>query len=325
MLCPFCQKRGGDQVSAGEPLAHWRCRHCHEEYPVYQGYPVHPAAVTAARQGAVRCPACGSLKCEQVTEAPDMGQSRVFRCPDCALLFPAMIVNRETRLGDDTSFVPKGTSETYLAVHPQAMIDTVAGVERLPTFFALTHRLREYIEHTGFTVVHTEDKTDNDTQVREYTFYFVPDEWVSGQPERARAVQAAITFSWHAGLAQLAGTSTGDVTAPVPLAIGLSVMINPERINRTMQAYLSIVAGLTEVLQTMEMDEVSAIEAEIVVAPGTQEAAIRRLSTVRRFNLDLASPDQWTALIMEMPRQKRLLMKVWELVATSGTNNGMIH
>jgi hypothetical protein len=205
--------------------------------------------------------------------------------------------------------------EHFVPVHPQAMTDTVAGVERLPSFFALSQRLREYIEHTGFTIARTEDRLDMDTQVREFAFYFVPDGWVAEHNDRASAVQGAIGFAWHAGLAQYAGAPVATVNAPLPIGLHLSVMINPEMMARSLQAYLSVVAGLSEVLESMGLDDASVIESEVVVAPNTQEATIRRLAAVRRFSLDLSSPDQWTALIMAMPQQQVLLNKVWELLS----------
>jgi hypothetical protein len=105
------------------------------------------------------------------------------------------------------------------------------------------------------------------------------------------------------------------VNAPVPLALGLSVLVNPQMVARSLQAYLHVIAGISNVLAELELADDSVIESEVAVAPSTQEATIQRLAAVRRFTLDLASPDQWTALIMAMPQQQVLLTQIWELLA----------
>lgn len=315
MLCPLCHERGGEKVSGETPLESWRCPHCQGVFPVYHGYPAHPAAFAALADNIVGCPICGEKDAELVPDAPAMGIARVFRCRDCSALFPALLVD-PAEIGPDGLILDANT-DYYLPVHPQAMIDTVAGVDRLPSFFALTQRLREYIEHTGFTIARTEDRLDMDTQVREFSFFFVPDNWATDHTDRAAAVQAAIGFAWHAGLAQYAGVPTSALEAPVPVGLQLSVMINPDMLANSLQAYLNVVAGLSEVLHSMGLEEATVIEAEVIVAPHTQEATIRRLAAVRRFSLDLSSPDQWTALIMAMPQQQILLNKVWELVSNT--------
>lgn len=313
MLCPHCHERGGERTSDEAPLENWLCPHCDREFPVYHGYPVHPTAFAALADGIVGCPVCGEKNTTLVPDAPEMGLARVFRCSDCSALFPALRVNPE-EIGPD-GMILDPSIEHFVPIHPQAMIDTVAGVERLPSFFALTQRLREYIEHTGFTIARTEDRLDMDTQVREFAFYFVPDDWASEHTDRASAVQGAIGFAWHAGIAQYAGVPATALQTQTPIGLHLSVMINPEMMPRSLQAYLGVIAGLSDVLETMGLDEASVIESEVVVAPHTQEATIRRLAAVRRFTLDLTSPDQWTALIMAMPQQQVLLNRVWELVS----------
>ncbi len=305
MLCPLCDRRGGEKVGEAPPFERWRCRHCGETYPVYEGYPVHPEAVAALVRGEVRCPACGQGKTEPIPDAPMMGRARAFRCQACEAIFPAL----------QAPEVVAGAGEAYLPVHPRAMIERVTGVQRLPSFFGLQQRLREYVEQLGFTVVRTEDKLDLDTQVREFTFYYVPDDWVRAHPERAQAVQGTLSFHWHAGPAQYAGAPPESASQPVPVLLGLGAVINPEQVTPTLAAYLLLVDGLGQVVRELGLDEVTTIDAQLAVDPKTEQARIRHLGAARHLTLDLREPDQWAALIGELPRQRELLERIYRRLA----------
>jgi hypothetical protein len=313
MLCPLCQQRGGKRTGGSDSLQVWHCDHCEQDYAVYKEYPIHPQAIRDLTDEVVRCPVCNTTQTERLTDAPDMGAMRPFRCLTCATLFPALIAELDA-IGLDGCLLSED-EEHYLPVHPQAMMDTVTQLDHLPHFFGLSQRLREYIEHTNFVVARTEDQVDMETQVREYSFYFVPDTWVREYPERAGVVQAALSFSWHAGLAQYAGVPVRNITGPVPISLSLSVLINPQQLENTLTAYLSFIEGLSAVLTQIESSADTTIESEVVVVPRTQEATIQRIAAVRHFTIDLTSPAQWTMLIMALPQQRELLYKVWELVS----------
>jgi DNA-directed RNA polymerase subunit RPC12/RpoP len=312
-LCPLCRKRGGQRTGGSDALQVWRCMHCAQEYPVYREYPIHPQAIRDLTDEVVRCPVCDAVRTEKITDAPDMGSMRPFRCQNCSALFPALIADIHD-LGPDGCLLAED-EEHYLPVHPQAVMDTVTQLERMPHFFGLTQRLREYIERTNFIIARTEDRVDMESQVREYCFYFVPDTWVHEYPERAGMVQAGLGFSWHAGLAQYAGVPADQITAPLPLALSLSVLINPQQLENSLAAYLGLIQGLSELLSQTDIGAAGTIESELTVVPHTQEAAIQRIAAVRRLTIDLTSPEQWSMLLMTLPQQRDLLLKVWELVS----------
>ncbi len=309
MLCPLCQQQGGDKVADTPPFEHWKCRHCLQNYPVYQGYPVHPAALPLLAEGATRCPACGGIETEPLAEAPEMGKARVFRCAGCEAIFPALLPPAAAGQEQPDPRTP------LIPVHPQAMVETVTGLERLPTFYILQQRLREYLEQTGFVLARSEDKMDLDTQVRSFSFYFAPETWVQEHPERAAAAQGSLTFLWHAGQAQFAGTPPTDLSSPVPLVIGLGVAMNPAALAESVPAYLRLVQGLGTLLEELEMAGNALIDAELAIHPDTQAATIRRLAAMRQLTIDMASPADWLGLIGELHRLKPLLEKTWELVA----------
>lgn len=209
-----------------------------------------------------------------------------------------------------------------MPIHPQAMIETVTGVERMPNFLALSTRLREYIEQTGFTMARTEDKMDLDQQVRRFTFFVIPNEWLGEQEERIQAVQGTLSFGWHAGHAQFGGAPVELATVPVPMEISLGVVINPEKVTKSLPAYLRLIEGLSGLLDSLGLAETTSIEASLGVNPATQGATINRLSCAREFSLDLRSPAQWAGLIAEMMKQKALLAQVWALVSGDNSNAG---
>ncbi|MGI6610295.1 MAG: hypothetical protein ACOX4G_07255 [Limnochordia bacterium] len=305
MRCPFCQARGGERVGEDPPFEQWLCGQCHEQYLVFSGYPVHPEALIALAAGRVRCPICGDTNTARIPDAPPMGSARALQCAHCEAIFPALAL----REGDGSDQTPD-----LVPIHPQSMIETVTGVERLPTFFAVTERLSEYLERAGLSVIHTDDKVDLNTMVREYTFFCVPSEWITQDGTQAQAVQCSLSFAWHAGQAQFAGIVVEEVTAPIPLALSLGVVVNPTKVPESLPAYLRLVQGLSDVLEEADLAETSAVDARLVVTPLTQEATIGHLSCVRDCTLDLRLPEQWAGLIFEIMKQKELTARVWELI-----------
>ena len=307
MLCPYCQEHAGEKVALAPPFEKWRCLNCQQSYFVYEGYPVHPAAVPLLAEGATRCPVCGGIDTCQLLEAPDMGRARVYQCATCVAVFPALLPP-----GADGS---EAMRDALIPVHPQAMLETITGVERMPSFYAVQQRLRTYMEQTGFVVTRSEDKTDLDAQVRSYTFYFAPAQWVQSHPERAASAQGSLMFLWHAGQAQFAGADPAQIPGPVPLQLHLGVAINPGALEESVPAYLRLVQGLDALLQELDMTTDALIDTEMAIHPGTQQATIHRLAAIRQIAFDMAQPAGWMDLIVEMQKLKPLLEKVWQLVA----------
>lgn len=312
MRCPFCQARGGEHLDDDPPFEQWRCRQCQEHYFVFSDYPVHPEALEALAMGRVRCPVCGDTNTARIPDAPPMGSARAMQCAQCGAIFPVLPL----REGDDADETP------YLVpIHPQSMIETVTGVERLPTFFAVAERLREYLERAGLTVIHTDDRVDLNTMVREFTFFCVPTEWIIPEGTQAQAVQCSMSFSWHAGQAQFAGMPVEEITSPIPLAISLGVVVNPTKVPESLPAYLRLIQGLSDVLEEADLAETSVVDARLVVTPPTQEAAVGHLSCIRDCALDLRLPEQWAGLIFEIMKQKELTARVWELMDEDANRN----
>jgi uncharacterized Zn-finger protein len=112
MRCPFCQARGGERVGEDPPFEQWHCGQCHEQYPVFSGYPVHPEALIALAAGRVRCPICGT-NTARIPDAPPMGSARALQCAHCEAIFPALAL----REGDGSDQTPD-----LVPIHPQSMI-----------------------------------------------------------------------------------------------------------------------------------------------------------------------------------------------------------